>query len=337
VPPVLALLRSTGFDPPYGRPAGAHPGVRLESHFWRFVDEERRRVVLAFVTLCRDDRGRPWASAAVACRHPDGRTTLAERRLAAVQAAPGRLALRAGDALAADATAVRIAAGDGDHVDVRVAAPRPWSRAALGGLGLGHVAPGLTQYWHPHLLGGRVHGTARVGGEDVDLDGALAYGEKNWGRGGIPPAWWWGQGFLAGGDASVAFAGGVLAFRAFTWKATALAVRVGDELHAWAPPQLLRTRVDTRRWRIDASSARGVRVAVEAVAPGAPLDLPVPVPAERRTEPLSHQHQDGRLRLTVWRGGRRVVRETTTLAGLERGGPLLPEARVVRGRAPRGR
>jgi hypothetical protein len=174
-----------------------------------------------------------------------------------------------------------------------------------------------------------VTGHVALGGERHALDGARAYGEKNWGRGGVPAAWWWGQAFV-GEDAAVAFAGGLLDLRAFTWRATALAVRLGDELHAWAPPQLLRTRVDTRRWRLDARGVRGVRVLVEAVAPGTALDLPVPVPGERRTAPLSHQHQDGRLRLTVWRGRRLVLRQGTGLAGLERGGPALPQAKVLR-------
>ncbi len=327
---VLGALRATGFDPPFGTPAGAHPGVRLESHFWRIVDEPAGRVVLALVTRCRDAAGGSWAAVALAVREPDGATALAERVVEDLAADPGRLALRARDgSVEADGGGVRVDLGPSARLDVAFAEPRPWSRRALGGLGLGHVTPGLTQYWHPHLLGARVRGDVVLGGARHRLDGARAYGEKNWGRGGVPAAWWWGQAFVAD-DALVAFAGGLLDLRLLTWRATALAVRLGDELHAWAPPQLLRTRVDTRRWRLDARNARGVRVLVEAVAPGAALDLPVPVPAERRTAPLSHQHQDGRLRLTVWRGRRLALREEAGLAGLERGGPALPRAKVLR-------
>jgi hypothetical protein len=329
---LLRALRSTGFDPPFGDPAGAHPGVRLESHFWRLVDDASGLVVLAFATAARDPGGAPWTSVALAARLPDGRRTLAEHAAPGLEASERGLELRAPDgSFAADAHGLAVRLPTGETLDARLRDARPWSRRVLGGLGLGHVVPGLTQYWHPHLLGARVAGSARVdgGATALDLSGASAYGEKNWGRGGIPPAWWWGQAFVPQADAALAFAGGLLDFRAFTWRATALAVRLGDDLHAWAPPQLLRTRVDTRRWRIDARDAR-IRVAVEAVAPGAALDLPVPVPGEHRTELLSHQHQDGRLRLTVWRGGRPVLRESTHLAGLERGGRLLPRAKVLR-------
>lgn len=71
--------------------------------------------------------------------------------------------------------------------------------------------PGLNQYWHPWLLGGRASGTAVVDGETWRFDGAQVDGEKNWGREGFPEAWWWGQaqGFDELG-ACVAFAGGIV-------------------------------------------------------------------------------------------------------------------------------
>ncbi len=302
---LLDALRATGFDPPLRDPAGAHPGVRLESHFWRFVDDATGLAVLAFATHAAGAGGRaPWTSVVLAAHHPDGRRTVAEHVAPGLRASARGLELSTPDgAFAADPHGLAVRLPSGDALDARLSAARPWSRRVLGGLGLGHVVPGLTQYWHPHLLGARVAGTARLdgGATALDLGGTSAYAEKNWGRGGLPPAWWWGQAFLPQADGAVAFAGGLLDFRAFTWRATALAVRLGDELHAWAPPQLLRTRVDTRRWLIDARDAR-VRVSVEAVAPGTALDLPVPVPGQGVgwTEPLSHQHQDGRLRLTVF-------------------------------------
>ena len=84
-----------------------------------------------------------------------------------------------------------------------------WPRRALGGLGLAQAAPGLPQYWHPHLLGARVRGEARLGGETVDARRLRRpTREKNWG-GAFPGDWWWGQaGF--GDGAMAAFAGGRL-------------------------------------------------------------------------------------------------------------------------------
>jgi hypothetical protein len=66
---------------------------------------------------------------------------------------------------------------------------------------------------------------------------------------------------------------------------------------------------------------------VRAEAAGAPLVLPVPVPATRTTLPASHQHQDGTLWLDVRRGGRRLVAAAAPLAGLEVGGPALVSGR----------
>ena len=47
--------------------------------------------------------------------------------------------------------------------------------------------------------------------------------------------------------------------------------------------------------------------------------LDVPVPAERRTVPWSHQHLAGRLRVRVMRRSRLVYEGESSLAGLELG------------------
>jgi hypothetical protein len=220
------------------------------------------------------------------------------------------------------------------RIDATFAEPWRWPRR-LGGLGLGHAVPGLTQYWHPHLLGARVAGTARLeSARAVGLDGAVAYGEKNWGRGGTPRAWWWGQAVLEE-DVVLAFAGGVLDAGPLSASATALAVRAGDQLAALAQPfALLDARVDPGHWRIDGASAAGWRVRVRGSAAAAPFDLPVPVAGTRRLEAHSHQHLDGSLWLELRRGRRVVFRGETALAGLERGGRDLGEADVGRSALP---
>jgi hypothetical protein len=310
-------LRATGADLPFGDPGGAHAGVALESYFWRIVDPGRRRVVLAGATVCRDRRHGTWASVVLAALGPRGGRFLAHD-IAGASADPGRLSVRVGDGLLdADADGVRVALGPHATLDAAFDAPRRWSRRSLGALGVAHVLPGLSQYWHPHLLGAEVRGSARLGDErSTPLDGATAYGEKNWGRGGFPPAWWWGQGFV-GPDTCVVFAGGVLQAGPARAAATALVVRHEDRLLVLGPPfAAVRTRTGGGRWRIDAR-APGTRAVLTGTAPGEPFVLPVPVPGERRTAPLSHQHQDGRMELVLdgsapLAGG---------LAGLERGGP----------------
>lgn len=106
--------------------------------------------------------------------------------------------------------------------------------------------------------------------------------------------------------------------------ASAVAVRVGDDLAAFSPPlAVISARVEPAAWSLDARTARW-RVRIRA--PGRPFDLPVPVPGERRTALLSHQHLEGELALTVWRHGRRRFSGATGWAGLERGGRDLHRA-----------
>ncbi len=234
----------------------------------------------------------------------------------------GRLA----GATSAGAGRLHLDLGPDCALDARIETPLRWPAGRLGGLGLAHLVPGLSQYWHPHLLGGRVTGVARIGGRPVALDGARIYGEKNWGRGGAPPGWWWGQAFLAD-DVLACFAGGLLEAGPARVAATAVAVRIGSEvLSLVAPRALVRARTGPGSWEVSARDAR-VHVRVRAEAAGAPLVLPVPVPATRTTLPASHQHQDGTLWLDVRRGGRRLVAAAAPLAGLEVGGPALVSGR----------
>ncbi len=161
-------------------------------------------------------------------------------------------------------------------------------------------------------------GSARVGDATIDLDGAVAYAEKNWGAGGMPPAWWWGQahGFDRP-DVCVAFAGGRAGVGRLRATATALVVAVGDEVRSVVRPlRPLRVAVDERGWRL-----AGAGIEVEAHADGvAPHRLPVPVPHERRRlDDWAPQHLTGSLRLSVRRGGRTLYEGTSALAGLERG------------------
>jgi hypothetical protein len=206
----------------------------------------------------------------------------------------------------------------GDRLHARLSGRRLWPRRAFGALGPAHALPGLSQYWHPWLLGAHVEGEARVGGAEIDLAGAVAYAEKNWGAGGMPDTWWWGQahGFDRA-DACVAFAGGRAGVGGLRATAGALVVALGGDVHTVVrPPWPLRVGVDERGWRL-----RGGGVEVEAHVDGAPPHLlPVPVPRERRRlDAWAAQHLTGVLSVKVRRRGRTLYAGTSRLAGLERG------------------
>src|SRR3954449_5279125 len=254
---MLAAYRRTGADPPFGDPCGYH-AVGMEGHFWRLSDAATGTVVIAIVAINRDARDRPWAMVALAA-HPGG--AVASATLPDAWAAPRGLRLRAGDAVHADEHGVRIDLGSHASLRARFAEPRRWPHRVFGALGSAHAVPGLSQYWHPWLLGARVEGAARLGGEDLDLTGATAYAEKNWGAGGMPATWWWGQahGFDRP-DACVAFAGGRAGVGALQTTAGALVVALGDDVRTVVrPPGLLRVAVDTHGWRL-----RGGGIEVEA-------------------------------------------------------------------------
>ena len=303
-----------GADRPFGDPRRYH-GVPMEGWFWRVTDRERRAVAVALTAVNRDREGRTWGMAALAL-HPGG--AVAEVVGTEAWADPRGTALRLGTVLSADEHGVRADFGDGSKLELRIEDGVRWPRRLFGGAGPGHFVPGLGQYWHPWLLGGRARGAISVGGRTVDLSGATVYAEKNWGSGFPPAGWWWGQaqGFAERDDACVAFAGGSV----HGVRAGAVVVRLGDELiHVVRPPLPLRARADPAAWSIRARTPRH-RVEIEGRAHHPPFVLPVPVPAERRAvHGPSKQHLAGELRVAVRRGSRTVFEGTSTLAGLEYG------------------
>jgi tocopherol cyclase len=310
---MLAAYRRTGADPPFGDPRGYH-GVGMEGHFWRMTQPATGEVVVAIVAISRDAAGEPWAMVSLAA-HPGGAVRSATPGEA--WAAQRGLALTAGEAIAADERSLRIAFDDA-RLEVSFADPLLWPRRAFGALGPAQAIPGLSQYWHPWLLRARVTGSARVGGAEIDLDGAVAYAEKNWGTGGMPPRWWWGQahGFDRP-DVCVAFAGGRAGVGPIRTTATAVVVALGNEVRTVVrPPRPLDVAVDERSWRLS-----GGGIELEGHADGvSPHLLPVPVPHERRRlDDWAPQHLAATLRLKVRRCGRTLYEGTSNLAGLELG------------------
>jgi hypothetical protein len=310
----------------------------MEGYFWRITHPERGLVVLALCGVNRDAEGRRWATVA-ASTHPAGitRSTLVEE----ASDDPHRLAVRAGTTLRADGDRLLVELGD-IALDVRFGPPRATTGLLPGG-GLAGIVPGLGQYWHPHLLGAPVSGRLRVADEEHDLDGAVAYAEKNWGRG-FPERWWWGQadGFERE-DLTVAFGGGRLAARIagrdVGTDVTGIVCAIGDRTTRIAPPfALVTTDIDGEagRWHVRGRSAR-TEVVIEGDGRGrTPAVLPVPVPAERRNVDADLEHLAARLHLVVRRDGRTVVDDTSDLAALEVGWrPDLPQAAELVARSSR--
>ena len=315
-PRALRAYRRTGADLPWDDPVAPH-GVAMEGWFWRITDAARGRAAIVLCGVCRGPAGR-WTLVGLAGA-PDG-GVLWEVCAPAAIGADGRTVRTPDGAIHADEHGLRVDLGTDARLDARFCFSAPAARARRG-LGLGHLVPGLGQYWHPHLLGARVDGELRLGDARWSFAGARGYAEKNWG-GGFPQRWWWGQasGIGPDDDACVAFAGGDVRVGAVSLAPTAIVVRAGDEALRLGPPfARIRSDVADGSWRIDARSARHA-VSIEADADGSiPHRLPVPVPAERRVAGGPAQHFTGRLRLTLRTGRRLTFDGESQLAALECG------------------
>ncbi|PTL58190.1 tocopherol cyclase family protein [Paraconexibacter algicola] len=339
---MLRRYRATGADLPFGDPLRAH-GTALEGYFWRLTDPGSGRVVVALCGVHRDGEGRSWSNVALAA-HP-GRV-LHQADVPGGLADPDDLGVRAGaGTFHGDERGVRVDLGPRARLDLHIHEACAWPTGrALGGLGIGQVVPGLSQRWHPYLLGARATGTAQLDGERIDLDGFRVYAEKNWGTSGFPSRWWWGQAQHVDGrpDACVAFAGGAISLGPWRTHATAIVVRVGDRVVRLGDPVRSPVRTDFAtdgRWRLWARSRRlTVELDGRADPAGAHL-LPVPLPARRCSVPGARQHFDGQLHVTVRERGRLLLEGRSPLAGLEHGGAhvMAEVSRAAAATAPGGR
>lgn len=331
---MFAPYRGTGADLPFQDPRRAHRGVAMEGYFWRITDAASGRAAIALIGVNRGPNG-PWATVGLAA-HPG--------RFIRVAALPGaeadgrRLGARSGAAFAGDGSSLRVDLGPDARLDLRFEDPVPWPRRSFGGSSVFQVVPGLNQYWHPWLLGGRASGTAVFGHERWTFEGADVYGEKNWGREGFPDAWWWGQahGFREPGG-MVAFAGGKVHAGMLRTEVTGLVVRVpsGEVIRLGNPVvSPVRAHVTDERWVLRGRGF-GWRVHVDAHAPrGASHILPVPLPSEERNIAGALEHLGGRLRVRVLRGGHTVWEDESLIAGLELGGLDRVAAEARRRGAP---
>lgn len=317
---VLSVYRRLGADLPFGDPRRWH-GVAMEGYFWRFTHRASGRVVIALCGVNRATRdAAPWANVCLAA-HPGGFQREADLPSAAAdERGPG---VQAGAALSAGERHLRVDLGDGARLDVELEDRRAMPLRPYGGLGPAHAVPGLSQYWSPHVLGATVRGRAELAGEVVDLDGAEVYAEKNWGAGGFPERWWWGQAQGFGEDVCVAFAGGEVRYGPAAIEATALVVRVGDEVVRFGTPVAspVRATLGEGTWELRARRPGWTAELRGTADPAGAHVLPVPLPAERRSFPGAHEHLAGHVELCLRRRGAVVFSGTSELAGLEVGDP----------------
>lgn len=237
-------------------------------------------------------------------------------------------------AFEADRNHLHVDLGSDVQLDMQFRALTPWPHRVFGGSSLFQMVPGLNQYWHPWLLGGKASGTAKLGDTVWEFHDADVYAEKNWGREGFPEAWWWGQaqGFADQG-ACIAFAGGIVTAGRMKLEVTGLVVRLPDgRVVRLGNPIVspVRTQTSDECWQL---SGRGYGWHIEIEA-SAPLDqafvLPVPLPSEHRNVAGDLEHLAGDLTVTVHRFGRHVWTGTTALAALEHGGLDRAQAELHR-------
>lgn len=324
--------RALGADLPFGHPERAH-GVAMEGYYWRITDPVSRRVVIALIGV-QTDRTGCWALAGVG----DSAGFWRQAILPEAHADPTGLGVRAaGQGITFWGSEGRLVVdlGADARIDVQLSALSRWPRGRpFGGSSWFQVIPGLNQYWHPWLLGGRVAGSLVVGDRRTRCDAALVYGEKNWGRAGFPDSWWWGQaqGFRQP-DACVAFAGGQVVAGPARTEVTGLVVRLpGGRVLRWGNPvsSAVKARVSDEEWVLEGRRA-GWSVSVRGHAPlNDALVLPVPLVAgppgpdgpsgSRRAVPGAIEQLAGELSVRVRRHGRVVWQGRSQLAGLEHGG-----------------
>ena len=317
---IMAPYRSSGADLPFGSLTSRH-GVAMEGYFWRFTDADAGRVVTALIGVQQSSRG-PWALFGLGA-HPGmfwRQGVLMESHARAKGAGA-----RAGSLFFGDDRRVVVDLAPDARLDLTLSDLKRWPRTRpFGGSSWFQMIPGLNQYWHPWLLGGRATGTATIGEETWQLNNAGVYAEKNWGSDGFPTSWWWGQaqGF-AEPEACVAFAGGEVSAGPLRTKVTALVVRLPDGtlLRLGNPgTSPVRARISADSWALSGRSGFW-EVDLEGHAPLADaLVLPVPLVEERRATPGALEHLGATMSVQVRHHGRTVWEGTSHLASLEHGG-----------------
>ncbi|MEL4359200.1 MULTISPECIES: tocopherol cyclase family protein [unclassified Luteococcus] len=331
---LLDAYRATGAELPGGDLLGAR-GVSMDGWFWRITDAAHGRVAILLAGVNTPRRGPVWGIAGLAADSRTAPPLLTTAHLPAATAARHGVRVEmSGESgsLHGSDSALDVRLGNA-HLTARLDEVHRW-QGRLGGSSVFQVVPWMNQYWHPWALGGRVSGSLVTPDDRWEFTDAQLYAEKNWGRGGFPTAWWWGQaqGF-AEPLACVAFAGGAIHLgrpgrdARLTTEVTGLVVRTpdGNHLRLGNPgTSPVRANVTSRdgqdSWLLDGGN-RHWRVRVAAHAPSREsFVLPVPLVEQGVLTPGALEHQLGTLEVTLWRDGRTYWQGTSRTAGLELGG-----------------
>ena len=307
---LLAAYRRTGADPPFGDPVRAH-GIGMEGYYWRLTDHAAGRVVVAICGVARADDG-PWAMVILAA-HPPGFVRVATTRTAwADRGGSGCGRRRRWSRTRAAARGPRRRR----RLDVTLGERSGWPRRAFGALGVAQAVPGLHQYWHPHLLGGRAagHGAARRRG---GRGRRRAYAEKNWGAA-FSDHWWWGQAFPEP-DVCVAFAGGRIRLGRWARRRPRWWCGWGQSCAARPAWARMVAAASDGAWRVRGRSPRfSLLVEGEADDSRRPR-CPSRCRPSGRSSRARARCWPARLAVTLRRGRRLVYRGESSLAGLEHG------------------
>ena len=294
VPALPDRYRRTGATPPFGDPRGYH-GVAMEGYYWRFTDRARGRVVVALLGVSRDAAGEEWGTVALAARSAASgsllREVVAERAAADPRRPGGHGAPRRPRGLRrrrrpACASTSATARGSTSPWPTRGAGRRA---APSAGSGRRRRCPALSQYWHPHVLGGRARGRLELDGAagrsttrppTPRRTGATATASRRPGGGARAT----GSRARTRASPSPAAAPASVPLQVV---ATSLVVALGDDAPPRRPAASCRcASPSTTAAGSCAPARRAARLEVEAhAAPGEAHVLPVPVPAERRTHP----------------------------------------------------
>jgi len=318
MPSLLDRFRSTGADLPFGDPLPAH-GVASEGYFWRFSQPGTGRSLTVFVGVNRGADG-PWSTVSFAA-HPNGFV-----RTAAVPegvADPHRLGAEAGKVLRADVDGVQVDLGPDAQLDVRITDRIEWPRRAFGGASFFQSIPGVAHRWHPWLFGGKVEGTAVVGGETWDLTGAEVYAEKRWGSGAFPEKWWCGQAQGFDDGTCVSFAGGAFTSGRIRIETTLVVIRLpnGAVLRFGGPrTSHVRAHVDEEKFSLHGRSPMS-GIEIEGSSPlDAAFVLPAPSLDDEKNAPAAIVHLGARMHVTLRRRAEISWSGESTIAALEYGG-----------------
>lgn len=329
--------RATGAELPGGDLVAAR-GISMDGWFWRITDPASGRVVLALAGLNTPRQGDPWGIVGIAADPARSLTTATLPSVAGDERGL-RVQMR-GEEGHFHATRQELQARLGStSLELRFDRLDEW-QGRLGGSDVFGMVPRLNQYWHPWVLGGSASGVFDDGSTRWEFDGAQVYAEKNWGRGGFPVQWWWGQaqGF-SDPTACVAFGGGRIHLgrpgrdARLTTEVTALVLRTpdGEQVRLGNPgTSPVTAQVGDGHWRLRGRSRRW-QLEVDAYCPLAEaFVLPVPLVEQGRLAPGALEAQLGELQVTARRDGRLHWQGTTRMAALESGGRKAAEAELAR-------